>query len=296
MAQGVASAPALQQDYAEQGGPSEPKLFAAAGAAPPHLWRDRPRHQQLPAADRAADRRRLHRHRRLFAHRPAGRGPVAHRRAVARRRWTARSARCRSAPTSCGAATSRCRARSRPRPAAAPTNGARVRRAGARPRPASSSTSSSPQEEARLAVLGCHKLLEPGDGPALIFDIGGGSTELVLIDQDDGDAADPRLVERAVGRRLADRERRQGSARRARTGSRPTSGCASARAAPSRSFATMLPEKREGIRLLGTSGTVTTLASVHLALAVLRPPRGRRAPRADRGDAEDQRDDRRHGL
>ena len=43
-----------------------------------------------------------------------------------------------------------------------------------------------PQEEARLAVLGCHKLLEPGDGPALIFDIGGGSTELVLIDQDDG--------------------------------------------------------------------------------------------------------------
>ena len=43
-----------------------------------------------------------------------------------------------------------------------------------------------PGEEARLAVLGCHKLLEPGDGPALIFDIGGGSTELVLIDQDDG--------------------------------------------------------------------------------------------------------------
>jgi exopolyphosphatase/guanosine-5'-triphosphate,3'-diphosphate pyrophosphatase len=40
-----------------------------------------------------------------------------------------------------------------------------------------------PHEEARLAVLGCHKLLEPGDGPALIFDIGGGSTELVLIDQ-----------------------------------------------------------------------------------------------------------------
>ncbi|MEO7634199.1 MAG: Ppx/GppA family phosphatase, partial [Sphingomicrobium sp.] len=39
-----------------------------------------------------------------------------------------------------------------------------------------------PQEEARLAVLGCHKLLEPGDGPALIFDIGGGSTELVLVD------------------------------------------------------------------------------------------------------------------
>src|SRR3954470_10009800 len=38
------------------------------------------------------------------------------------------------------------------------------------------------EEEARLAVLGCHALLEPGDGPALVFDIGGGSTELVLVD------------------------------------------------------------------------------------------------------------------
>src|SRR3546814_1914008 len=38
------------------------------------------------------------------------------------------------------------------------------------------------EEEARLEVLGCHILLEPGDGPALIFDIGGGSTELVLVD------------------------------------------------------------------------------------------------------------------
>jgi exopolyphosphatase/guanosine-5'-triphosphate,3'-diphosphate pyrophosphatase len=31
-------------------------------------------------------------------------------------------------------------------------------------------------------------------------------------------------------------------------------------------FAATLPKEREGIRLLGTSGTVTTLASVHLAL------------------------------
>ena len=34
------------------------------------------------------------------------------------------------------------------------------------------------EEEARLAVLGCHALIEPGDGPALVFDIGGGSTEI----------------------------------------------------------------------------------------------------------------------
>jgi exopolyphosphatase/guanosine-5'-triphosphate,3'-diphosphate pyrophosphatase len=31
-------------------------------------------------------------------------------------------------------------------------------------------------------------------------------------------------------------------------------------------FAAMLPDNKEGVRLLGTSGTVTTLASVHLAL------------------------------
>ena len=43
----------------------------------------------------------------------------------------------------------------------------------------------STREEARLAVLGCHILLEPGNGPAMIFDIGGGSTEVVLIESTD---------------------------------------------------------------------------------------------------------------
>ena len=122
-----------------------------------------------------------------------------------------------------------------------------------------------PQEEARLAVLGCHKLLEPGDGPALIFDIGGGSTELVLIDQEEGT---PRIrawwsapwgvvsLTESEGKealegpdRIKAYERMRERARRAFS-----------------NFATMLPENRNGIRLLGTSGTVTTLASVHLAL------------------------------
>jgi exopolyphosphatase / guanosine-5'-triphosphate,3'-diphosphate pyrophosphatase len=122
-----------------------------------------------------------------------------------------------------------------------------------------------PAEEARLAVLGCHKLLEPGDGPALIFDIGGGSTELVLIDHHDGV---PQIrawwsapwgvvsLTESEGRealegpdRIKAYERMRERARRAFA-----------------NFATMLPEGREGIRLLGTSGTVTTLASVHLAL------------------------------
>jgi exopolyphosphatase/guanosine-5'-triphosphate,3'-diphosphate pyrophosphatase len=108
-------------------------------------------------------------------------------------------------------------------------------------------------------------LLEPGDGPAVIFDIGGGSTELVLVDQDDGT---PRIrawwsapwgvvsLTESEGREALEGPDRIAAYKRMRE---------RARHAFSR-FVTMLPESREGIRLLGTSGTVTTLASVHLAL------------------------------
>jgi exopolyphosphatase/guanosine-5'-triphosphate,3'-diphosphate pyrophosphatase len=122
-----------------------------------------------------------------------------------------------------------------------------------------------PHEEARLAVLGCHKLLEPGDGPALIFDIGGGSTELVLVDQDEGI---PRIrawwsapwgvvsLTESEGREALEGPDRIKAYGRMRERARRAFA----------NFATMLPEGRDGIRLLGTSGTVTTLASVHLAL------------------------------
>ena len=122
-----------------------------------------------------------------------------------------------------------------------------------------------PAEEARLAVLGCHKLLEPGDGPALIFDIGGGSTELVLVDQDQGT---PRirawwsapwgvvsLTESEGSEALEGPDRLKAYLRMRERARRAFAN-----------FATTLPKKRKGIRLLGTSGTVTTLASVHLAL------------------------------
>jgi exopolyphosphatase/guanosine-5'-triphosphate,3'-diphosphate pyrophosphatase len=122
-----------------------------------------------------------------------------------------------------------------------------------------------PHEEARLAVLGCHKLLEPGDGPALIFDIGGGSTELVLIDQEEGT---PRIrawwsaqwgvvsLTESEGREALEGPDRLKAYGRMRERARRAFA----------NFTTMLPENRKGIRLLGTSGTVTTLASVHLAL------------------------------
>jgi exopolyphosphatase/guanosine-5'-triphosphate,3'-diphosphate pyrophosphatase len=122
-----------------------------------------------------------------------------------------------------------------------------------------------PQEEARLAVLGCHKLLEPGDGPALIFDIGGGSTELVLVEPGE---PHPRIrawwsapwgvvsLTESEGREAIEGPDRVKAYERMRE-------------RVHRSFAhfiEMLPDKLDNIRLLGTSGTVTTLASVHLAL------------------------------
>jgi exopolyphosphatase/guanosine-5'-triphosphate,3'-diphosphate pyrophosphatase len=122
-----------------------------------------------------------------------------------------------------------------------------------------------PEEEARLAMLGCHRLLEPGDGPALIFDIGGGSTELILIDTD---GAAPRikswwsapwgvvsLTESEVGD-FSDPEARLAAYVRMRERVRHAF----------RRFAEQLPAASDNIRLMGTSGTVTTLASVHLAL------------------------------
>ena len=122
----------------------------------------------------------------------------------------------------------------------------------------------SPKEEARLAVMGCHALLEAGDGPALIFDIGGGSTELVLVSTDglvpeildwvsvpwgvvsltESERADDDSAEALDATYVAMRDKV---------------------AASFAEFAARLPEGGDH-RLLGTSGTVTTLASVYLQL------------------------------
>ncbi|MCE7797686.1 Ppx/GppA family phosphatase [Sphingobium sufflavum] len=123
----------------------------------------------------------------------------------------------------------------------------------------------SAREEARLAVLGSHSLLETGDGPAMIFDIGGGSTELVLLDTS-SDA--PRILdwhsapwgvvslsESITGTGSPDPATRETAYRAMRE-----------RVAEAlSSFVTRLPGGTT-LRMLGTSGTVTTLASVHLDL------------------------------
>lgn len=126
----------------------------------------------------------------------------------------------------------------------------------------------SAEEEARLAVLGCHILLEDGRGPAMIFDIGGGSTELVLIEPG---GPVPRIIDwqsvpwgvvsltETVGQ---EDEHADAAARAARY--------AEMRRLVAESFARfarrVAPHRAPDLRLLGTSGTVTTLASVHLEL------------------------------
>ena len=128
------------------------------------------------------------------------------------------------------------------------------------------------EEEARLAVLGCHILLEEGDSPAMIFDIGGGSTELVLLESSGrkGSGRIPRILDwqsvpfgvvsltDTVGN-IEDSE----AARLDRY--------AEMRRLVSESFAPFASRignaaREADIRLLGTSGTVTTLASLHLEL------------------------------
>ena len=129
----------------------------------------------------------------------------------------------------------------------------------------------SAEEEARLAVLGCHILLEAGDGPAMIFDIGGGSTELVLVEAGGPEASRvPRILDwqsvpwgvvsltDTVGR-----SEEGESARLARY--------AEMRRLVAESFAPFAARVagaagHRDIRLLGTSGTVTTLASLYLEL------------------------------
>jgi exopolyphosphatase/guanosine-5'-triphosphate,3'-diphosphate pyrophosphatase len=126
----------------------------------------------------------------------------------------------------------------------------------------------SPAEEARLAVLGCRSLIEPEARQTIVFDIGGGSTEVVLIER----CADLPGEEAGLAMRgwvsipwgvvsLAETEAADAGSEGARMAAfaRMTArvaehlGGLSARLGP-------------GVRLLGASGTVTTLASLHMGL------------------------------
>lgn len=131
----------------------------------------------------------------------------------------------------------------------------------------------SAKEEARLAVLGCHLLLQGGEGPALIFDIGGGSTEVVLVENASGEAPlihDWQSVPWGVvsltetcGAEPEDDAARAVRYARMRELVRDSLAPFTVRIWE---WLERNPDAKSRLRLLGTSGTVTTLASLHLEL------------------------------
>ena len=129
----------------------------------------------------------------------------------------------------------------------------------------------SAREEARLAVLGCHILLESGQGPALVFDIGGGSTELILIES--GPTV-PLILDwvsvpwGVVSLTESCEGDSDDAALRAARYAKMRQWVADSFAAFSQRIAPVRESTAQGgtMRLLGTSGTVTTLASLHLEL------------------------------
>jgi exopolyphosphatase/guanosine-5'-triphosphate,3'-diphosphate pyrophosphatase len=124
----------------------------------------------------------------------------------------------------------------------------------------------SPAEEARLATAGCLPLLDSAIPYALVFDIGGGSTELIWLE----------IVAAGEARMIASLSLPIGVVRFAeRYGGREV-GASTYRAMLAEAAALLQPFDaahgiaaaiaRGQVQMLGTSGTVTTIAGVHLAL------------------------------
>src|ERR1700704_4648742 len=121
------------------------------------------------------------------------------------------------------------------------------------------------ETEATLAVVGCSPLLDPQGRGAILFDIGGGATELVRIerDRDEPNAAPVIKAWMSIPLGVVTLAEHFGG-----------------KNVTTESYALMVQEVAQyitpfatehgddlaGLHLLGTSGTVTTLAGVHLNL------------------------------
>ena len=144
------------------------------------------------------------------------------------------------------------------------------------------------EDEARLAVSGCATLIDQTADLVLVFDIGGGSSELIWIDLAKWRQQQTAQANRAPRRTLADRIDMQGAilawtslpvgvvTLAERSGGafigKPEFDDMVAHitslVAPFEARAQIRPQlASRNVHLLGTSGTVTTVAGVHLGLA-----------------------------
>ncbi|HZT86937.1 MAG TPA: Ppx/GppA phosphatase family protein [Stellaceae bacterium] len=126
-------------------------------------------------------------------------------------------------------------------------------------------------EEARLVVTGCSPLLHPRIPYAIVFDIGGGSTEIVWLRQSgqhEGRHHRPEMLGSiSLPFGVVTLTERFGGTEVSPAIYRAMIAEAEAALAPFEREYRILREVRAGkVQMLGSSGTVTTLAGVHLAL------------------------------
>ena len=129
----------------------------------------------------------------------------------------------------------------------------------------------SPREEAQLALDSCAPLLHPGARRALLFDIGGGSTELAWVRL--GGARPELIGYDSLPFGVVTLAERFGPAALTEAGFDAMVDEVRNRLAPFERVHRIAQESRQGgVQALGTSGTVTTLAGVALKLAQYRRP------------------------
>lgn len=132
----------------------------------------------------------------------------------------------------------------------------------------------SAREEAELAMESCAPLLEQGDRRALLFDIGGGSTEIAWMRVPHGDCGRPELIGYvSLPMGVVTLAERAGESCFTQEGFMAVVAEVAARLEEFDRVHRIGQEIRAGgVRLMGTSGTVTTLAGVALALPRYRRP------------------------
>jgi exopolyphosphatase / guanosine-5'-triphosphate,3'-diphosphate pyrophosphatase len=123
------------------------------------------------------------------------------------------------------------------------------------------------ETEATLAATGCTPLIDPQADGVVLFDIGGGSSELVRLDRSQKAHGGPPLPRIqgwiSLPHGVVTLAERHGGHNVTRESYETMVGEVAALIAP---FASEHGEALRGIHLLGTSGTVTTIAGVHLDL------------------------------